>query len=475
MIEIRGLKEHILGEVLTEEERRIGRGRKIGEDGRECDFTLAAIRKPCGASEPMHRTCRESCRFQSVPIAFRIVACERQHGEAFALAFGEALHASDEGDALGRRHVGRGPIHDRKRFHVGPVLEKDATIAGPEPMQRVGRHREAKRGQPRPRERQRRDRKNEMVDRSDGSSPGRGGGGPAGAFGCLAVLTPFGAPVKKTTRRPRSLALTAVLDENAGRDRPPDSRIAMTVRKSLATLAVLFTVAQTSAQEAPLPKFGPEATPIFEATEHLREAPAPDYWTLAPFYVPQRTSSDCSLAATLMLINALSGLPENAEDELVTENTLMSTVGNQEWMIAVTEDGPGVTFAQAEAYLRESLDSFDLEGATLEAVQPDAGDAGALDRLRAALKKNEASADDIMLVYFNQGVVTGDWDGPHISPIGAYDEARDRVLIMDVDRSWYVPYWTSTETLLAALIKPVSEEHGVLAGGTGGYLLATKQ
>src|SRR3712207_8995568 len=42
---------------------------------------------------------------------------------------------------------------------------------------------------------------------------------------------------------------------------------------------------------------------------------------------------------------------------------------------------------------------------------------------------------------------TGDWDGPHISPIGAYDAQRHQVLILDVDRQWYVPYWSGDEQL----------------------------
>ena len=45
---------------------------------------------------------------------------------------------------------------------------------------------------------------------------------------------------------------------------------------------------------------------------------------------------------------------------------------------------------------------------------------------------------------------------------------------MDVDRNWYVPYWTSTETLLAALVKPIARGQGVLAGGTGGYIVVAK-
>ena len=59
-----------------------------------------------------------------------------------------------------------------------------------------------------------------------------------------------------------------------------------------------------------------------------------------------------------------------------------------------------------------------------------------------------------MLIYYNQGVVTGDWDGPHISPIAAYDAERRRVLILDVDRQWYGPYWTSDEKLLEAMLRP---------------------
>jgi hypothetical protein len=241
---------------------------------------------------------------------------------------------------------------------------------------------------------------------------------------------------------------------------------------------VLFSIVAAScafAQDAPLPKFGPEAVPILEDATYLREAPAPDYWMLSAFYVPQTTTSDCSAAAIVMAVNALKGLPPNADQEIVTEDTLLASVGNEAWVAQVSEDGSGVTFEETETYIEASLAAFDLASATVEAVSPEAADAPALEALRAALVENEASPDNVMLIYFNQGVITGDWDGPHISPISAYDAERDRVLVMDVDRDWYVPYWTSTETLLAALVKPISEEHGVLAGGRGGYILVTQR
>lgn len=57
------------------------------------------------------------------------------------------------------------------------------------------------------------------------------------------------------------------------------------------------------------PKLAPEAVPITQQTEYLRTAPAPDYWMLSSFYLPQQTSSACSLASLAMALNALRGLP----------------------------------------------------------------------------------------------------------------------------------------------------------------------
>jgi hypothetical protein len=246
-------------------------------------------------------------------------------------------------------------------------------------------------------------------------------------------------------------------------------------RQLFASLLTISAATHAFGEEAPLPKFGPDAIPIFQSNDYLRDAQAPDYWNLAPFYLPQQTTSDCSVAAIAMTVNALRGLPANADQQLVTENSLMGGVADEEWMVKVTEDGNGVTFEDTSRYLRKAFDAFELANVSIKSVQPVAASPAALNGLRAALAENEKSADTVMLVYFNQGVITGDWDGPHISPIGAYDATSDRVLIMDVDRTWYVPYWTSTETLLAALVKPISEQHAGLAGGKGGYLIASKE
>jgi len=159
---------------------------------------------------------------------------------------------------------------------------------------------------------------------------------------------------------------------------------------------------------------------------------------LSPYYVPQATGSACSLAAITMLVNALSGLPTHSTEPLVTQRTLLDAVDNRMWAEATAERGAGVRWEEFERYLRLSLEAFKLN-AELEILRPHDSSVSTLANLQRMLIENEASDRDIVLVYFNQGVLTGDWDGPHISPIAAYDADHGRVLVMDVDRQWYIP------------------------------------
>jgi hypothetical protein len=232
-----------------------------------------------------------------------------------------------------------------------------------------------------------------------------------------------------------------------------------------ALVLALFLALPAGAKEFPL---GRNATAIRGSHAYLQAHPAPDYWALSPHYVAQITDSACSLAAVAMVINALRGRPDS-DGRLVTQTSLLRTVGSDDWAKATAEKGPGVTLAQFEAYLAQSLRSYGLE-TRIETIKPDGDSVPNLEQLRRVLTENERSANDIVLVYYNQGVVTGDWDGPHISPIGAYDAENRRVLILDVDREWYGPYWTSDETLLASLLRPAPANMGKLWGETGALL-----
>src|SRR5262245_4564096 len=237
---------------------------------------------------------------------------------------------------------------------------------------------------------------------------------------------------------------------------------------SLALLIAASLQAPANDLSALKPKLGPHAIPIQQSHEYLRTNDAPDYWALSPYYVPQATNSACSLATITTMLNALRGLPPLATDPLVTPAALSDALG-PDWASKVREGGEGVTFDEFKRYVQASLKAYDL-AADIEVFKPADASTATLDALRRLLSENERSDNDIALVYFNQGVITGDWDGPHLSPIAAYDAARRRVLILDVDREWYGPYWTSDEKLLEAMLRPASAQHGLLAGETGGIV-----
>jgi len=188
------------------------------------------------------------------------------------------------------------------------------------------------------------------------------------------------------------------------------------------------------------------------------------------FYIPQTTSSNCTVTVATMTVNALSGLRSNISVPAFDQNLLLDAVGSRSWIEKTVEDGAGTTFSEFAGYLRRSLDAAGHAGAKIAVGKPRKHDRFSLARLRAALAATEANPDRLMVVVYNQGVIAGSWNGPHASAVGGYDAAEDRVLIIDVDRAFHSPYWTSTERLHAAMLKPAPLDQGRLAGDTGGYI-----
>lgn len=78
--------------------------------------------------------------------------------------------------------------------------------------------------------------------------------------------------------------------------------------------------------------------------------------------------------------------------------------------------------------------------------------AGASDvaAFRAQLRAEFADPGDLLLVNYHRAGV-GQEGGGHISPIAAWHEATDRVLILDVAAHRYPPVWVPTAQLFAAM------------------------
>jgi hypothetical protein len=232
----------------------------------------------------------------------------------------------------------------------------------------------------------------------------------------------------------------------------------------LLAVATALQAGATAQVIEPKPKLASGAVPLLRPDDFLRSQPAQDFWSLLPFYVPQATEAACSIASITIALNALRGLPSLAADPIITQERLLERVADARWLGATARGGSGVTWAELEHYLGESIRAYAVQ-ASVEVWRPDNRSELTLQRLREMLAENEQSSSDIIIGVFDQGVLTGDVNIGHVSPIGAYDQKSRRVLVLDTDREWYVPYWVSDERLLEAMLKPGpqdSERGGLL-------------
>jgi Phytochelatin synthase len=185
-------------------------------------------------------------------------------------------------------------------------------------------------------------------------------------------------------------------------------------------------------------------------SSYLRMAPAPAYWALTPYYVGQFTETACSLASAVMVVNAgRADMSRSAGSKLITQSSLLDAVGSDLWRAGVeNDDGHGVGLLQLRDLLAAGLRAHDLAVAEVAAVPmvPDTEDAIA--HFRAVLRAGEAAPGQFVIAHYYMAAVIGRGDYGHFSPIGAYDAARDRVLILDVYRVELEPYWVPAARLL---------------------------
>ena len=225
------------------------------------------------------------------------------------------------------------------------------------------------------------------------------------------------------------------------------------------------------------PKYGPAgqslAVPLTQDHSYFQDSrhPSPDFWRLSAFYVPQTDAASCSAASVAMVLNGLlnADRPRGDRERNVTPDELLKKIQG-DWKSRLAPQGldgrHGVTLKQLEIFLKEGLSEYGRSQFFVERHEVAAADAEALQRLRGILRENEENPGDFILLHFVQDDLTRAPGGPfpHVSPVGAYDAARRRVLIFDVDREWYEPYWASDEEVLKAMAHPTA------AFGRGGYI-----
>jgi hypothetical protein len=210
--------------------------------------------------------------------------------------------------------------------------------------------------------------------------------------------------------------------------------------------------AQVSAAEVG-PKYAATTHTLSREHGYFRGNAAPDFWALMPFYVPQKEGF-CQAASYSMIVNAVSNRRElKADEKLVLQPALVEKANQPDWKKAIDEGKcPGLDVM--EKVLGHILKVYGFDKASVKATHVTGTGPSELAAIRKVLSQNERSDSDFILANFTQGTYTGDPEAAetgHVSMVGAYDAKNRRVLILDVDRDWYEPYWVSDATFLKGL------------------------
>ena len=202
------------------------------------------------------------------------------------------------------------------------------------------------------------------------------------------------------------------------------------------------------------------------------------YFPLAEQFVTQSEPSFCSVSTLAMVLNALSFDPKKVWKgswRWVSEEMLQCAsprvCGHS--MEKIKTDG--LSFVQFESLARchgvkisshrvvaEPEDHEEEEDPETAIPCPES-----IDRFRILVEKisTDDQAGTFIVVNFSRKVLNQTGDG-HFSPIGGYHREKDLVLIMDVARFKYPPYWVPLTQLWEAMAEP-----DLVSGEPRGYFV----
>lgn len=227
----------------------------------------------------------------------------------------------------------------------------------------------------------------------------------------------------------------------------------------LAVLAALALIGPAAAQPLPLPAglidLGSLAGEQMLAESGARSA----YASLGSHFVTQKTQSYCGVASLVMVLNALR-VPAPAAAQYppfhyFTQDNVLGDATERIQPRALIERH-GMTLDQLGALANALGASGDVRHASDVSV----------DVFRADAIAHLGRPGRYVLVNYLRSRL-GQQTGGHISPLGAYDDAADRFLILDVSRYKYPPVWVTTADLYAAMNTPDADS----GGRSRGYVL----
>jgi len=173
-------------------------------------------------------------------------------------------------------------------------------------------------------------------------------------------------------------------------------------------------------------------------TDCIRSGSAENYLPLSEQFLTQSSPPSCGMATLAMVLNSLGVDPGRVWQKpwrWFTEEMLISC-----FPLEKTEETLGLTMEHF-ALIAE------CNGVNAQTFY---GSETSLDDFRTAIRAVFNGTGDRRLVVAFDRQVLGQTGTGHYSPLGAYHEGSDRVLVMDVARFKYPPYWVPVEVMWKA-------------------------
>jgi hypothetical protein len=226
-------------------------------------------------------------------------------------------------------------------------------------------------------------------------------------------------------------------------------------------LAGLLFGGSVSAQHALLPDSlvaldSPEGAKLFDGANAKV-----DYFALSDAYVTQQTQAFCGVASAVMVLNAMQVLAPTAPAWEPYHSFTQDNVFNAPARAAY----PPEAVNRGGMTLDQLADLFQSHPARAKAVHARATNVA---EFRRDAVQNLKTAGDYIVINYDRGPLGLETSG-HFSPLGAYSEAADKFLIMDVARYKYPPYWADAAQVFGAM-----SGTDLASGDTRGYLVVTR-
>lgn len=192
----------------------------------------------------------------------------------------------------------------------------------------------------------------------------------------------------------------------------------------------------------------------------LRSGYKDDFWTLNRWFVSQDAPAYCGIAASVMVLNALGIPAPEPVDPRFPEGFTQQNFFNERVNRIVSAE-----------QVRQHGVSLDTLGAALGTfalkVKITHARPGGLDAFIREAKQVLKANNGYLVVNYLRSTL-GQQTYGHFSPIAAYDERRDRFLILDVARFKYPPVWVRSAELFAAM-----QTYDRDGGAPRGYLIVS--